>query len=247
MTDTQFEFKPIDFEGEETLKSISEAVAFNRWMFDTIKPFCKGEVLEIGSGIGNISEFFIEENYSITLSDIRDNYCGHLQNKFANKSNCKGVLNLDLVAPNFDEKYAHLKGNFDTVFALNVVEHIHDDKLALANCNKLLKRNGHVIILVPAYQTLYNSFDKALEHYRRYTTKTLEHAISPSFDIIHKQYFNVMGIPGWYVSGKLQKNETIPQGQMKLYNMLVPIFKIVDKVFFNKVGLSVVQVGKKVD
>jgi 2-polyprenyl-3-methyl-5-hydroxy-6-metoxy-1,4-benzoquinol methylase len=30
-----------------------------------------------------------------------------------------------------------------------VVEHIKDDRLAIANCKKLLKKNGHLIILVP--------------------------------------------------------------------------------------------------
>jgi 2-polyprenyl-3-methyl-5-hydroxy-6-metoxy-1,4-benzoquinol methylase len=49
-----------------------------------------------------------------------------------------------------------------------VVEHIKDDRLAIANCKKLLKKNGHLIILVPAYRYLYNEFDKELEYYRRY-------------------------------------------------------------------------------
>jgi len=54
-----------------------------------------------------------------------------------------------------------------------------------------------------------------------------------------------MGIPGWYISGKLQKNKTIPKGQMSLYNKFVPVFKLVDKLLFNKVGLSVISVGIK--
>ena len=89
-------------------------------------------------------------------------------------------------------------GTFDSVFAFNVVEHIEDDKLALENCYKLLKPGGHVVILVPAYQSLYNRFDKELEHFRRYTKKTLKAVISSArFDIITKRYFNFMGIFGW--------------------------------------------------
>ena len=43
----------------------------------------------------------------------------------------------------------------------------------------------------------------------------------------------------------LLKKETIPSGQMKLYNSLVPIFRLVDKVLVRQIGLSVVVVGEK--
>jgi len=85
-----------------------------------------------------------------------------------------------------------------------------------------------------------------LEHFRRYTDKRLNNLlVSGNFTIQHSQYFNFMGIPGWYISGKLQKNKTIPKGQMSLYNKFVPVFKLVDKLLFNKVGLSVISVGIK--
>lgn len=239
-----FEYRAIDEEGMETLSVIEQADKFNEWMYRTIRPWCQGKILEIGSGIGNISQFFINENAEITLSDIRDNYCEILTKKFAQHHT--PVININLTDPEFDGKFAHLFGNFDAVFALNVVEHINDDSLALSNCYKLLRPGGRVVILVPAYQALYNSFDKALEHYRRYTKSTLSSVITGSdFRIIHRQYFNAAGIAGWFVSGYLQKNDTIPGGQMKLYNKLVPVFKLVDKCLFNQFGLSVIVVGEK--
>lgn len=54
----EFEFKAVDSEGEDTLNTIALAHRFNHWMYCSIKPFCKGKILEIGSGIGNISDFF---------------------------------------------------------------------------------------------------------------------------------------------------------------------------------------------
>ena len=106
--------------------------------------------------------------------------------------------------------------------------------------------SGTVIILVPAYQSLYNGIDKGLEHYRRYTQKKTNATLTQAkFEIIHEQYFNAMGIAAWFISGKLQKNETIPEGQMGLYNMMVPILKIIDKLVFNKIGLSNIAVGVK--
>ncbi len=137
-------------------------------------------------------------------------------------------------------------GSYDAVFALNVVEHIQDDSLALKNIKKLLKPSGKCVILVPAYQTLYNRFDKELEHYRRYTKSTLKEKMREHYKIIHSQYFNAAGIAGWVSLVRLLRKKTIPSGQMKLYNKLVP-FKIGDKVLLNQIGLSVIVIGEKND
>ena len=51
MSKDDFSYKEIDKSGEETLNVIASANNFNKWMFQTIKPFCKGHILEIGSGL----------------------------------------------------------------------------------------------------------------------------------------------------------------------------------------------------
>ena len=244
--DKNFQLKEIDMEGMETLNVIANADKFNKWMYDTIAPACSGNILEIGSGIGNISSYFLQNGSNITLSDLRENYLNILRDKFKNYQNLKGVITLDLVDNDFENKYKHLIGTFDTVYALNVVEHIEDDKLAIANCRKLLRENGSLVILVPAYQFLYNRFDKELEHFRRYTSNKLNKLFADNnFKITKTQYFNFAGIFGWFLSGKLLNKKTIPGDQMKLYNMLVPIFKIADKIMLRKAGLSVITFGRK--
>ncbi len=233
--------KEIDLEGLETLSVIEKANKFNKWMYETIKPYSKGRILEIGCGIGNISEFFINDNFDIVLSDLRDNYIEIVKNKFTNE-----VIKIDLVDVDFDTKHKDLIGTFDTVFALNVVEHIKDDHKAIENCKKLLKNQGHLIILVPAYQTLFNNFDVELEHYRRYTQKSLKQLIKANqLNIIKTFSFNVIGILGWFVSGSILKKKTIPEGQMGLFNKLVPVFKLADILTLKKIGLSVICISVK--
>ena len=232
--------------GKETLEVISAADKFNQWMFNTIKPFAKGKVLEIGSGIGNISSQFLERDYSIMLSDFRPEYCEALSGKFSEFSNLLGVKRIDLVDSEFESNYCDLLESFDTVFALNVVEHIEDDFLAISNCRKLLKKGGTLIILVPSYQFLFNNFDEELGHFRRYTLSKLREVFKQNYmEVIHAQYFNFIGTLGWYINGNILNKKTIPEGQMNLYNMLVPIFKIVDKVIANKMGLSSIVIGVK--
>ena len=242
----KFEYKELDKEGLETLETIAAAHNFNKWMAETVAKRLKpGNIIEIGSGIGNISKYFLDNGYEICLSDIRENYCGFLEDHFSEYDNLSDIEKMDLVHPEFDKEYADHLGQYDNLYALNVIEHIEDDVLALANCKKLLKPNGRMIILVPAYQTLYNTFDKNLFHYRRYTKKTMSAVFEKNqFRILEKLHFNLIGILGWFVSGSILKKETIPSGQMDLYNKLVPIFRMIDKVTFNQIGLSVIVVGE---
>lgn len=215
-------------------------------MFETIRPYTKGRTLEVGSGIGNISALFLRNRLPIFLTDLNPDYCKMLKRRFSGDPSLDGILPMDLADPHFEQDYPGIIGGFDTVFALNVVEHIADDHQALENCYKLLAPGGHVIILVPAYPSLYNVLDKELEHYRRYTRQSIEKLFSEHFQVLKSWYFNMAGILGWYLSGSILKRQTLPSGQLNLYNKLVPMFKMVDRLAFNQVGLSVVAVGRKV-
>ena len=236
------EIKEIDLEGLVTLNVIEKADQFNEWMYSTISPNCNGRILEIGSGIGNISQFFIRDKKEIVLSDLRDNYCEIIKQKYPNNT----IIKIDLVHKDFVNEYKNLIGTFDAVFALNVVEHIEDDVLAIANCKKLLKTGGKLTILVPAYQFLFCDFDVELEHYRRYTKSSLNTIIDKN-NLKRKKtfYFNFIGIFGWFFTGKILKKKTIPEGQMGLFNKLVPVFKLADFLTFRKIGLSVICVSEK--
>lgn len=230
--------------GKETLEVVGDADNFNKWMFKTILPYSKGRVLEIGSGLGNISKYFLRNNFEITLTDLREEYCFSLKEKFHSSRNLLGVKQMDLIHPEFDSIYSNHLKKYDTVFALNVIEHIQDDKLAVFNCKKLLKANGHLIILVPSYQGLYNNFDEELGHFRRYNRESLSQLfVENNFKIIHQQYFNFMGLFGWYFSGSILNKKNIPSGQMKIYDKLVPVWKNLDRIIQNKVGLSTIVIG----
>lgn len=230
----------------ETLTVVSEADQFNLWMFNTIRPFCTGKILEIGSGIGNISSFFINDNQEISLSELRQNYIHILQEKFSSRPNVNNIFQMDIIDPGFDNKFQKHFGTYDSIYALNIIEHIENDLQGIANCIKLLKPGGHLVILVPAYQYLHNTFDEGLMHYRRYTKQSLKHImVKNDLDVIHQQYFNLVGILGWWINGTLLRKKIIPSGQMKLYNSLVPMFKFIDRITCNTMGLSLISVGKK--
>jgi SAM-dependent methyltransferase len=59
--------------------------------------------------------------------------------------------------------------SFDGVMALDVLEHIDDDRAAVAEIRRVLKPGGALIATVPCHPILYSRHDRALQHVRRYT------------------------------------------------------------------------------
>ncbi len=231
--------------GLSTLISLSEAEGFNEWMFEAIRPYVRGKILEIGSGIGNISSLFVRHHIPLYLSDHTDEYTGRLRARFASEESIKDIYSIDLVDPDFDAIHSSIAGTFDTVFALNVIEHIGDDHTAVSNCYKLLAPGGRLVLLVPAGPALYNRLDKELEHFRRYTSGTLRKLLSARFDVVEMKHFNLAGILGWWLTGAVLRWGAIGSGQAKIYSRLTPLLRLADRITFHKIGLSLVAVGVK--
>lgn len=230
-----------DTVGIETLEVLSKANYFNKWMYDQVKGFLFGNILEIGSGIGNISQFAVKDHNNITLSDYDSNYCSLLKNKFLRIPEVKSVLQIDLLDPDFETKYDFLKEKFDSVYLLNVIEHIENDNKAIMNINYVLNKKGRLIMLAPAYKWLYSRFDKELGHYRRYTSASLKSlAKNNGFTPASCKYFNAAGIAGWMIFGKILNRKQIESKQLTAFNNLVPLIKLLDKILFNKIGLSII-------
>ena len=246
MSSRHFQFKEHDAEGLETLQAIKDADAFNSWMYGQIAPYIESPVLEIGSGIGNISKCCFEDGHSLVMTDIRLEYIEFLKENFSEQQ--QDILKLDLVDENFEKKYKSYFGKFKTVFALNVIEHIEDDILAIQNASKLLCAGGKLIILVPAHPLLYNKIDRNLFHFKRYGFGDLGKLMKSSpLKLESVKGFNSLGIAAWIYGGLFSRKGVIAGGDMKFYNRLVPIAKWIDKIIFFKLGLSLIAVSRKVD
>ncbi len=232
--------------GKHTLEVLAKANRFNQWMYGIFSKHLEGEVLEIGSGLGNISKLAIDDNLCITLSDYNREYCNWLIKNFSSSPNVRGVLQIDLLRPNFETEYLTLKEKFDSIFLLNVIEHIDDDAKALFNCRFMLKPGGKLIVLAPAYQWLYCKFDSELGHHRRYTAAAMTTLLEKNhMQIVDKKYFNFLGIAGWLVFGKILKKKLLGKSEISVFNSLVPLAKIADWVLFNKTGLSIIITARK--
>jgi SAM-dependent methyltransferase len=82
------------------------------------------------------------------------------------------------------------EGTLDGILALDVLEHIKEDRQALERWLNLLKPGGKVILTVPAFNFLWRKHDSLSHHKRRYTKKKMKELTSPGFRIIFRSYWN---------------------------------------------------------
>ena len=66
------------------------------------------------------------------------------------------------------------KESFDLLIAFEVLEHIEDDRAALASWLTLLRPGGRVVISVPAHRRRWSATDVLVGHYRRYDRQDVE-------------------------------------------------------------------------
>ena len=209
----------------DTLEVMSHATRYNRWIYETIKPYCKGKILEIGSGKGVIGKMFQDDGYDITMTDINGKF------KYLDVE--------DILNP------VKTRNKYDTVLMINVFEHLDYTFAAIDNIEvNFLKTGGKVVIFVPTNQRLYNKIDKNLGHVSRLYISYFDSILMDAFKI-EWRYFNALGILGWYFFGNILCRSKLGS-EVGWFDRIVPLAKLIDKVFRNKIGLSLIVVGEKV-
>ncbi len=206
--------------GSRTLEIFDGTERINRWIYDRFANDLGRRVLEVGSGLGNITQFLLDRDL-VVASDVEDVYVEHLRKRFGARSNLK-VRWVDLDRPDPSIRAIGV----DTVLAVNVLEHIKDDRAALAAMREWVGPGGRVCIYVPALTRLYGTLDVALGHHRRYERdELLEKLESSGFRVRWCRWINLFGIVGWVLSGKILKHRVLSPSMVSLYDKLVPILR----------------------
>jgi SAM-dependent methyltransferase len=85
-----------------------------------------------------------------------------------------------------------LKGNgFDAVLALDLIEHVQDDRRVIAEAARVLRPGGHLLVTVPAFPFFFSAHDRALGHFRRYRkAELIEVLTGGGLEVEKISYFN---------------------------------------------------------
>ncbi len=225
------------------LDIMMKATNYNKWIFDKIKPYLGKTILEIGCGLGNMTELFLRNRQTELIVGIDTS------------SECLDIINYRLGRHKEFKTFLYdvsskdifklKRYNFDTIVCINVLEHIKDDSSVLRNMAEFFPV-ATLIIWVPAFKKLYGTIDQVDGHFRRYGKQELEIKLRKSgWKILEGSYLNVLGIAVWFLHGKLLKKSVHPPKQTYFLDKFIFLERLVEKIINPPFGLSLLYICQK--
>lgn len=224
------------------LDVFAHARNWKRYLAVQMAAFVFGDVLEVGAGIGAVTE-------ALALLPRRTWTClepdaGLAQRLNAAVSAIAGPARVSVV--NGALRDLPSASSYDCILYVDVLEHIEDDRAEVAGAVGLLRSGGHLIVLCPAHNWLYTPFDQAIGHYRRYDRRRFESLESPSASIVRMRYLDSAGL-GASLGNKLFLRSASPtEAQVRFWDrVLVRASKLLDPLLAYRVGKSILGVWRK--
>ena len=230
-------------EGYTTLARMeSGAPNYNTWLGERFRAHAGARVLEVGAGIGTITSLLAEGRQKVVALEVDPFYVRRLQNRFRGTPQVVPYLS-DVALADFQTLREE---KFDSIVLSNVMEHIPDDGGAVRRFAQILAPGGKVLILVPALPQLFGALDEAVGHYRRYTPQTLRAVLEGNgFEVEALEWMNLVGIPGWFLNGKLLRRRAMPPLQLRIYDQLAPWIARAESRVKLPVGMSLFCVARR--
>jgi SAM-dependent methyltransferase len=150
-----------------------------------VRPPGGAQVLEIGCGTGHNLAMLAEFGHVDALE---------LDEQA--RSLAEGRLGRTVMSAPLPELADVPEHHYDLVGAFDVIEHIDDDRAAMASIASRLKTGGKLVVTVPAHPWMWSAHDVVNHHKRRYSKRALRSLIESSplrLDAIG--YFNSLLLP----------------------------------------------------
>jgi cyclopropane fatty-acyl-phospholipid synthase-like methyltransferase len=227
----------------DDLETMSEARNYQAHVFDLVCPHVGSQVLEVGCGIGTMTNQLLDHAARVVCIEPNLNCAARARETLA------GNDRVTIRVCHLEEcNRAELQEQrFDTVVCVNVLEHIEDDVHALALFRDVVSgTGGRVLIFVPAIQRIYGPHDAALGHHRRYSRRTLRAAFNAAgLDVVSIRYTNPVGLLGWIYNRYLTGNTEHTSRQVRLFDRFIAPWALpLERVFVPPIGLSLFAVGR---
>jgi protein-L-isoaspartate O-methyltransferase len=135
---------------------------------------------------------------------------------------------------------------FDTILYIDVLEHIEADRAELLKASKYLHSGGRLIVLSPAYQSLYSPFDKAIGHFRRYDRTSLSALTPPNCRIERMIYLDAVGVSLSFGNRLLLRQSTPSDKQIQFWDKrIIPVSRVIDRIIGYNAGRSIIGIWQK--
>ncbi|MEO1203164.1 MAG: class I SAM-dependent methyltransferase [Pseudomonadota bacterium] len=228
-TDSGFEYS-----GVENLESMLAARNYNAWLTDTVSRNLSGaRVLDFGAGQG------------LFARRLRDR--GIVVECLEPDVELQRALERDGLRV-FSELSAVGNESFDSVYSLNVLEHIENDADALKRLFALLRPGGRLILYVPAFMVLYSEMDRLVGHFRRYRRAGLvDKVTSAGFSVQAVRYVDSLGFFAALAFRCFgDKSGRVSPGAVRTYDRVVfPLSRVLDALTGRLFGKNLLLVARK--
>jgi len=174
--------------GEE-LDLFAAARSWKGYWSRRLAPVLRGDVLEVGAGVGANAPFLLGPRVrSLSSLEPDRGLAARLKARRGEGADPRwrvlcGTLASTREAP-----------AFDAVLYLDVLEHIADDAGELRDAARRLRPGGVLAVLAPAHGWLFSPFDVAVGHHRRYTRATLAAVAPPGLVPVVSTYLDSAGV-----------------------------------------------------
>lgn len=164
-------------------------VARRRLVLDTLRRWAPqpiARLLEVGCGTGGTLQALTE---CFPGSEVVGVEPVDLAVRVAASRGCR------VVRGRFEELPA-ATASIDMLLALDVLEHLRDDRVGLAEAFRVLRPGGRILVTVPGLPSLWGPYDVASNHFRRYSYDSLTEAVAAAgFNVERATHFNTLLLP----------------------------------------------------
>jgi SAM-dependent methyltransferase len=225
----------LSYTGLDLLRALDGAINYNVLLVDLILESAGGRqpMLDFGAGVGTFSKLLRSEGVDMTCVEPDPDLSDCLvRNGFSTFRDLNEVPD----------------DSFEFVFALNVLEHIADDRAVLRQLGAKLRQTGRLLVYVPAFRFLWTGLDEKIKHHRRYRRKDLERLTrSAGLSVQESRYVDSLGFLATLTFKIVGSKKANPSARaISLYDRyIVPPSRTLDLLFGGLFGKNVYVVASK--
>ncbi len=221
---------------------MSRAENYFAWQSRLVHAELGRRIVEVGCGVGNFTGALLDRDLVLAV-DVEPRCIERLQDRYP------GRPNLHCVVCDVDSSRFRGLARFqpDTCVCLNVLEHTPDDAAATGAMAAVLAPGGAIVLLLPAFPSLYGPIDRNLGHYRRYRKADVRRlAVRAGLRLRTLRYFNAPGFFGWWINARLLRRQAQSEGQIRVFDRyLVPPIAALERALPPPFGQSLFAVLEK--
>jgi SAM-dependent methyltransferase len=174
-------------------EALKHAQNYRRSLIDEFRDYLRGDVIEIGAGVGQVTEEVARLHTVRAVTAVEPDARFHAEFR-------QRLPRTDLIMGTVHDLNPAVSA--DAILSVNVLEHIENDERELRTyAGRLRPRRGSLCLFVPARPEIYAPLDQDFGHFRRYTRPELRAKLERAgFCVLTLKYYNFIGYFAWALS-----------------------------------------------